>query len=114
MKLEVAQLWCKALRSGEFIQGKGFLDKDNSACPLGVLVNLAMTFGVCDYNYVKGKGAFDNETGRVPVSVQNWAELYGQNGEMKGEFVNLSAYNDIFNYTFPEIADIIMDNVEVL
>lgn len=114
MRLEVAQLWCEALRSGEFIQGKGFLDKGRSHCAMGVLVNLAMTLGVCDYQSVKDKGAFDNETGRIPKSVQEWAEMYGQNGEIKGEFVTLSGMNDVFDYTFTEIADIIELNVEKL
>lgn len=114
MKIEIAQLWCRALRSGEFVQGKGFLDKADTFCVMGLLVNLAMISGVCDVVKTKKGWAYDNELGRVPVSVKEWADLYGQNGEIKGDFITLSGYNDIYNYTFTELADIIESNVDLL
>jgi hypothetical protein len=112
MRKEIADLWCEALRSGEFPQGMGYLDKSGKVCILGVLVNLAMCMGVCDFTPVKDKGAFDNELGRVPVSVKEWAEMYGQNGEIRGEFLNLTWYNDFGGYDFTELADIIEENYE--
>lgn len=114
MKKEIAELWTRALRSGEFTQGIGFLDKNGKLCPLGVLSQLAMCYGVCDFTPVQTVGAYDNELGRVPVSVKEWAGLYGQNGEMKGEFVNLTALNDLYDYTLPEIAEVIDENWERL
>lgn len=114
MKKEIAQLWTRALRSDEFEQGRGYLDKANKVCVLGVLSQLAMTMGVCDYTPVKKVGAYDNEIGRVPVSVKEWAELYGQCGEMKGELLNLTFYNDYLHYSLSEIADVIEENWEIL
>lgn len=114
MKREVMQLWCQALRSDEFTQGRGYLDKNNSQCVMGVLVQLAMTMGVCDYTPVKKVGAYDNEIGRIPVSVMEWAELNGHCGEMKGELINLTFYNDYLHYSLPEIADVIEENWEIL
>lgn len=114
MKKEIAQLWSRALRSGEFSQGFGFLDLGDSYCPLGVLANLAMCFGICDFAPKNGKGSFDDQLGRIPVSVMEWAEMHGQNGEMKGEFVNLTFYNDKLKYSFNDIAVIVDENWEKL
>lgn len=114
MRKDIAQLWCRALRSHEFVQGKGFLDKEGKYCPLGILTALAMLEGVCDVTETKKGYAYDKELGRVPVSVQHWAQLHGQNGEIRGEFVNLTAYNDIYGYTLPELAIVIEENYERL
>lgn len=114
MRKEVADIWCAALRSGEFKQGYGYLDLGHSLCPLGILTNLAMTVGICDCTEVKGKYAFDGELGRLPVSVQEWAGMYGQSGEIRGEFVNLTAYGDLYGYTLKEIACVIEENYERL
>lgn len=114
MNKQIAQIWCQALRSGEFTQSSGYLDRGKSQCVLGVLVQLALTVGVCDYTEVKNFGAYDNELGRVPVSVKEWAGMYGQSGEIRGEFVTLTWYNDFGGFTLSEIADIIEENWERL
>lgn len=114
MRKEIADMWVDALRSGEFTPGVGYLDCDKKLDSLGVLVTLAMLLGVCDYNIVKNKGAYDGELGRVPASVKEWAGLYGQSGEIQGEFITLAGYTDLCGYTFTDIADIIEENYERL
>lgn len=114
MRHEIAQLWTQALRSGEFTQGKGHLDDKGKLCPLGVLSQLAMLLGVCDYTEVKGRGAYDDELGRLSISVKEWAGMYGQNGEIKGEFVTIAGLNDLFDYDFIDTAVYIEENYERL
>lgn len=114
MKKDIAILWTSALRSREFTQGFGYLDRNGSMCFMGVLTNLAMISGVCDVVETQKGYAFDNEMGRLPLSVKEWAGMRGQNGEMEGEFVNLTAYNDFYGYNFTELAEIIEENYERL
>jgi hypothetical protein len=114
MRKEVAEIWSKALRSGEFVQGIGYLDKKQSQCPLGILCLLALTVGVCEVAAIKNAFAYDNQLARLPESVKEWAKMYGQNGEMRGEFVNLTWYNDVGEYTLEEIADLIDERWERL
>jgi hypothetical protein len=54
MKREIAELWSKALRSGEFKQTTGQLEKDGKYCACGVLAAIALTEGICTYD-VGGK-----------------------------------------------------------
>lgn len=114
MKQAIANVWCQALRSNEFVQGYGFLDKNGKVCPLGILSQLALTVGACDVTETPKGYAYDKELGRIPESVKEWAGMYGQSGEIKGEFVNLTFYNDRLNFTLPEIADIIEEHWEDL
>lgn len=113
MKIEIARIWANAARSKEFKQGKGYLDKDNTLCILGLLCQIAIIQGVCDVQEAKKSlYSYDKQLGRLPVSVQEWAGMSGQCGEIKGEFVNLTWYNDHGDYTFPELAEIIDNNWE--
>lgn len=49
MNQEIKKLWVKALRSNEFKQGRGYLEKDNKYCALGVLSILALLDGQCTH-----------------------------------------------------------------
>lgn len=114
MRKEVAQVWAGALRSNEFEQGKFALEHGRKACPLGVLTLLAMTVGVCDHETHHNFSFFDGTAHKLPDSVKNWAKMNGNSGEIKGEFLNLTWYNDVGGYTFPEIADIVDEKWESL
>lgn len=115
MRKDIAKLWSAAAKSREFKQGFGYLDKGHKLCVMGILCNLALVYGVCDTEEVdKNLYNFDKELGRVPVSVKNWAELRGQNGEMEGEFVTLAGLNDVFGYTLGELGSVIEENWEKL
>lgn len=65
------RMWVRALRSGQYQQGKNFLRKDNRYCCLGVAMDLALANGVkCD-NPDWGKTAL------LPPQVIDWFGLDG-------------------------------------
>ena len=55
------EMWIRALKSGEFKQGKGYLERDGKYCALGVLSLLSLIEGQCTYNQIDGVGKFDNK-----------------------------------------------------
>ena len=46
MKRDVAKKWVAKLRSGEYEQGKGYLNDDGKMCCLGVLCEVAIEDGL--------------------------------------------------------------------
>lgn len=113
MKKKIADLWVKALRSGEFKQGKGRLERRGDTkeyCCLGVLCELALLEGVMDYHPLYGYGeldvigAYNNYT--LPLTVQNWAGIQTGNPEINS-IGRLSHLNDVKGKSFSEIANII-------
>lgn len=75
MDNRVKKLWIKALRSNEFKQGRGFLEKNNQYCALGVLSVLALIEGECTYDKREGVGHFDNKKRSLSYNVCLWAGL---------------------------------------
>ncbi len=67
MNQKVKELWVKALRSGEYQQGKEHLRKDGQYCCLGVLCDLAIKAGL-----LYGVDWID---GYPPSVVSIWANL---------------------------------------
>jgi hypothetical protein len=143
MKKDIAKKWVKALRSGQYKQGKSFLKQFNSKgqpryCCLGVLCELyndtmtknhKKTISVKAYNneptldhgYVK----FANKDGSLPAVVRKWAGIKNEMGtfdyfekDAYGTFKRthtkcLADLNDT-GTKFSTIADIIEKNVENL
>lgn len=125
MKKEIAMMWVKALRSGTFKQIEGSLENTQGGnCCLGVLCNLALLEGVCDYRPADPDNLlsvqFDNSDEFLPRSVQEWAGMKTNAGELKvtdsygvlGR-TNLAELNDGERgkkRTFKEIANIIEAN----
>lgn len=116
MNANIKKLWIKALRSGEFKQYRGRLEKDGKYCALGVLSVLALLDGVCTYNEDKEGGRFDNKKFGLSFNVMVWAGLqniYFENAgyvslKVSGKKTTIAALNDS-GATFSEIADIIED-----
>lgn len=84
MKKEPFEAWMTALRSGEYVQGKGALhlryaDETEGFCCWGVLCDQAMKAGVpieVNNNAVSGNSryvAYDGATAYPPESVMEWA-----------------------------------------
>lgn len=122
MDKKVKKLWIKALRSGEFKQGKGYLEKDESYCALGVLSVLALLEGQCTYNADGAIGRFDNKRFGLSFTVMKWAGI-AQDQERflkpeedrvivnyKNKPTTLADLNDR-GLTFKEIALIIQKNL---
>lgn len=114
MRKEVAQVWAQALRETAHKQGKNALEHRDKVCPLGVLTLLALTVGVCDFDTLSHFSYFDGVAHKLPDSVKAWAKMRGNSGEMEGEFLNLTALNDICGYTFHDLARVIEENWEKL
>lgn len=96
---EVRQLWVKALRSGEYKQGKECLKTvDGKYCCLGVLTDLALKNGVIPE--WMGNLILDS-------TVSRWAGLRNRNGWFGGCEDGLSYINDKTEEGFGKIADII-------
>jgi hypothetical protein len=141
MKKEIAKKWIKALRSGKYKRGEGFLKHFNSKnqprhCCLGVLCELynesmkknhkktltvkTSNSGFCPEN---GYVIFGDRDGSLPPAVKKWAGIKDSTGEFTyivkdqyGEYKdhkNLSILNDT-GKTFKTIANIIEKNIENL
>jgi hypothetical protein len=51
MNAEIKAQWTAALRGGEYVQGRGFLNADGKFCCLGVLCELAVKAGIIESNF---------------------------------------------------------------
>jgi len=121
MKPEIKEPWIAELRSGNIRQGYGVLHdaRTDAMCCLGVLCHLAKQAGVSvddvrtDTQYV----LYDNCSGYLPESVQEWAGLTSSNPTvLEDELLTraiatlgdgtLAKMNDD-GFTFDQIADLI-------
>lgn len=129
--------WLAALRSNQYRKGKDCLSKDGQFCCLGVACELAkeqlnLVVGEND----KGQITYDGYNNLLPPNVRHWLGLRVDNGAAKGYealkdrngnpivYVTttgavspcnmLPTLNDNTDLTFPEIADIIEINKDLL
>lgn len=134
MKKDIAKKWVRALRSGKYKQGKGYLKQFTSKneprhCCLGVLCELyndtmkknhkktlyieEMQDNSSGTSFVR----FDLVDGGLPKVVKKWADIKNTLGEFQincGEYdieESLADLNDT-GKKFSTIADIIEKNVE--
>lgn len=124
MNSDIKDRWIAALRSGEYEQTKGALQRTRSDagmppgfCCLGVLCDLARQEGVIEpegtdpygvVEYPHGDNG-DTETGALPRSVYLWAGLPTDSPRVIGG-LSLATLNDR-GYTFDAIADIIEERL---
>lgn len=70
--------WVAALRSGEYEQGTGFLNKNGKYCCLGVACDLAVKDGVgievsaCTESHREGVTLYGGFHGYMPAAVDEW------------------------------------------
>jgi hypothetical protein len=122
MKQEIAEIWVRALRSGNYNQGTLKLAQDKGQginyCCLGVLCDLAMQNGEqikVRQEVDSGVFLFNGASAFLPETVKTWAGLKTEEAALR-EFdggTKLSILNDQ-GKTFLEIADIIENNWEKL
>lgn len=122
MKREIAGLWVKALKSGEYKQARNALRKEEngqlSYCCLGVLCDLySKEFPTTRWD-VPGKGYFGGHCfPDLPHSVRTWAGMKsngGYIGKIETNTVSLIKLNDQELFDFDQIANFIEKHVEEL
>jgi len=129
MKKEIAKKWVKALRSGKYKQGKGYLKQLNSKneprhCCLGVLCELYDQQMKKNHkktlhsdHMVDSTGTefirLNKNDGGLPWEVRLWADITSPLGEFNKGKKCLADLNDS-GKKFSTIADIIEKNVENL
>ena len=114
MDRKVKETWIKALKSGEFKQGKGYLESDGKYCALGILSLLSLVEGQCTYNLVDGLGRFDNKRFTLSYNTLNWAGMDLEDFKIdviyEGESTTIADLNDR-GLNFKELARIIDRNL---
>jgi hypothetical protein len=103
-------LWLTALRSGEYEQGKHYLNLNGKLCCLGVLSEEAIKSGVVvkrEQDQDGGPYHYDGQSAYPPRPVYEWAGF----GEHVGVDTKLANMNDEYDKTFLEIADWIEENL---
>lgn len=112
MNKEVIKKWVDALRSGEYIQGRGALRSiHNRFCCLGVLCDLHCQ----EFNNKWDGVEYLDEQFFLPVQVLDWVGLSPSRAKAQGNLINdpeiegkrLSRCNDEIDYSFLQIADLI-------
>jgi hypothetical protein len=97
MRKEVADLWVKELRSKNWKQGRMYLEHSNTYCVMGILANIAGTFGIVDKRMAENYGKiafFDGNMLQLPDSVVKWSGMKSELGIMPGLKYSLIEYND--------------------
>lgn len=125
MNPDVKAKWLTALRSGEYAQTKGALERIEETangpvgfCCLGVLCKIAADEGVIerketDRTFDKGV-QYDGVYALPPTTVTEWAGIETfTDFPLRSEPLhdNLANLNDIHGYTFAQIADIIEEHL---
>lgn len=113
MDQAVKAKWLEALRSGEYLQGKGALNQAGKFCCLGVLCDVAVNSGVpvSVYDGLELGVQYDGISGGLPASVSEWAGLHDSEVRDSADPVvsndPLSRWNDAHDADFNAIADLI-------
>lgn len=111
MKPEIKARWVAALRSGEYQQGSDFLNCQGNYCCLGVLCDLAVKDGECEWDS-RGpvmRMCIDGNSVTLPQVVREWAGLPAANPRLIYDDIDLpvSELNDEIGLKFPQLADLI-------
>lgn len=119
MNRDVAEMWIADLESGKFPQSKGMLRNDAGFCCLGVLCDRAVREGILTPEEVIEvptwpiRTQYAGEDVVLPRKVREWAGMKSDIGTY-GNGYALTDENDIYNKTFPEIANVIASFVDNL
>lgn len=126
MREDIKERWVDALESGQYKQGYGSLNKEGKLCCLGVLCEIAVQDGVVTGRNTtipsKSIGYVSTSENRppnwvdhdiLPEAVRVWADLKERNPNVSfdGQKTVISEINDTYRLTFPEIANLIKDQL---
>jgi hypothetical protein len=115
MNQEIKKRWVDALRSGEYKQGRSYLGMNNQFCCLGVLCEIIYRDGKIDKRE-RDDGLVQygvrRDSTSLPIEVQDLADI---DDDPLIHYNNLptmiSNLNDIKKLQFPEIADLIEEQL---
>lgn len=109
-----AKKWIKALRSGNYTQGKSTLKTHKGHyCCLGVACIIAKQEGIIDRNLRLIEEIYLDEDNAELNKVREWIGLSTGEGDYEnedGEEITLTKLNDQLEYDFKKIADVIESN----
>lgn len=119
MNQEIKAKWVEALRSGEYPQGRQYLNQNGNFCCLGVLTDLYIKEHNKEWTQEEGgtpgvKNA-GFHTAILPESVIKWSDMTDEVGAIglsiippkDGQGFGLAHCNDGLKLTFDQIADVI-------
>ena len=109
MRKEIADLWIKALRSGDYEQGRLYLNADGKFCCLGVLCEVAIKSNVHISHYKTNRTMiqqYDGYIASLPMSINEWSGIKTGNGAFIDDH-SLAGANDFEGKDFDEIAELI-------
>lgn len=123
MKNNIKEEWIAALRSGDYAQGAGKLNRNGEYCCLGVLCDMAAKQGVVEDSIVRQDGNIMHRYGYsvavLPRQVAVWAGLKVHEfsdwevvGVSIGDYPTTLANLNDSGTTFEAIAGIIEDYIE--
>lgn len=110
MKYNIMKKWVKALRSGDYKQGRETLCSDGKYCCLGVLCDLASKEDIChktEDSFGFNSVDYDERDDVLPQSVRDWSGMKTDSGDRIGKRISLLELNDTNRYSFKRIANII-------
>lgn len=124
MKKTVTKKWVKALRSGEYLQGRGYLAQEENGehkfCCLGVLCNIYQEekggLKISTSKYNDDIYSYNGNNSTAIDEVMKWSGLKNELGKFKyknNRTGDLATLNDN-GKSFKQIADIIEKNYEAL
>ena len=117
MVSENGKKWLAALRSGNYVQGKGTLCKDGAYCCLGVACNLYQkdvgNLSVSPSS-VDGRLRFDQESATLPTKVRLWLRVdHNPRVMWKDSAITVAQLNDA-GVSFMEIAQLLEDQASTV
>jgi hypothetical protein len=107
MDAAVKEQWIKDLTSGEFKQGRGYLEKGGKFCCLGVLCFRAAEAGVTNRTETEDTfhAAYGGRSGFLPSEVVEWAGMSDFDGRYHdGDIRRALAYDNDGGVPFEGIA----------
>jgi len=112
MNKDVADLWIKALRSGNYKQTESKLERNGNFCCLGVLCKVAQENNV---EVLMNGDQLHGGSLIVQKEVIKWSGVRSLSGVIKGHLGScLTAMNDSGEYDFKSLANVIEENWETL
>lgn len=92
MKQEWKEKWVKALRSGEYEQGREWLKRNGKFCCLGVLCDISKLSEWYEDTYIGLSGALPREVSKLVGGVGEQNKLVDMNDREKKSFLEIADY----------------------